>query len=247
MQAVASVAKRDEDFSKALRDPLYERIRKALYSSNTINVIPEAEDRKSDTCVNPEEHLIESIEDGVREMDQMVPVNKILIESSPENAPVIDQKVFNEIEEEELEESMHLEEKSKGINNSSISQIEKNRVDENFNFCLSPEVKQALGTLEKAISMVRELGKNTQTRPSSIFSSEYPNLEKGPVKELTSAEDGDSCSDSIVKASKEEIMENNPDKPRKSSGIDNSRYWHLLNLYPFFVNIHFPYYLVSVQ
>ncbi|KAK9290902.1 hypothetical protein L1049_009081 [Liquidambar formosana] len=305
-KAVGSVSKSDEDFIKALGDPMYARIRETLYSNNKANEALEPEDRKSDICILPEEHEIKTMPTDIRDMDPIVLGNENAIESSPQNAPLIDQNTLGEIEEEEIEESRHLEEGRKGIDHSPTDQIadkcrendkyksclspeveqaqgtlenatesslenvpviyhnalgeieeeeieesrhleegskvidhsltrhsptnqiaEKFLVNNKYNFCLSPGVEQALGTLEQAISMIREFGFNAQTRsPSGFVNEEFHNLETDAEKNSTSSEDGGSCSDGVVgmEASKEDIMERTSDEHRNSSGMNDSRH-----------------------
>ena len=57
LQEVASVAKGDEDFSNALKDPLYDRIRKALYSDSLPddNGALELQDLKEETHASLDE------------------------------------------------------------------------------------------------------------------------------------------------------------------------------------------------
>ncbi|KAH0721139.1 hypothetical protein KY290_006057 [Solanum tuberosum] len=121
---VASVAKGDEDFSKALKDPLYARIREALYSDK----IPlELQDMKKNAVPLDEE---------TRRMND---------EKCPEH------KVHNEIEEIEDEAC------------SPVNQIVQ-KPSKHENVGISPEVRQALVTLDKAISIIREYRCNLEIR-----------------------------------------------------------------------------------
>lgn len=129
-KSVASVAKFDEDYSRALADPLYTKIRQALYSTD--NKASEEEPKLEANEVNG---------DKKHENDEDVSDNK----------HVDCRKTVPEIEEEEdhddFEESISSEEGN--INGKT------NGGDIRRQFCISPEVKQALGTLDRVIYMVR--------------------------------------------------------------------------------------------
>uniref|UniRef100_A0A5B6ZAC0 START domain-containing protein n=2 Tax=Davidia involucrata TaxID=16924 RepID=A0A5B6ZAC0_DAVIN len=227
---VASVYKGDEDFGKALKDPLYARIREALYSDNKQKGALEPEGVKSDACFLAEEHLIETMQAEQEDMDKKVPSDDHAIESLQKDTIVTDHKALGEIEEieeEEIEESRHLEENGKGIHIPPINQIaEKFCVNEKRKVVISPEVEQALGTLEKVISIFRENKFNPQTRSLCSFTNkEFQNLEKVAAKDSKSSEDGQSCSNGRVCAevTKKEMAERTSHEPRNSSGSRGSR------------------------
>ncbi|CAN6874633.1 unnamed protein product [Brassica oleracea] len=119
-KSVASVAKFDEDYSRALADPLYTKIRQALYST----------DKASE-----EEPKLEANEvNGDKEHDNDEDVGEI--------EHVHCRKTVPEIEEESISSE---EGNINGKTNGDIGR----------RFCISPEVKQALGTLDRVIYMVR--------------------------------------------------------------------------------------------
>jgi hypothetical protein len=220
--------KSDEDFSKALGDPLYTKIREALYSTNVSKRSVEGKELKSDACILPEEHLIGSTQDDMRDTNPEVNITYHVSESEPKNARVTDSKAFGEIEEEESEESRHFDEDSKDIDQISTKEfIESSNVNGNRKILIRPEVEQALGTLEKVISMVREYGFNAQTRFSSgVTSEEPPIMEKGLLKDSNSSEDERVCSNGevIVEVSKKEIIERtSQEQPRNSSSNHSFR------------------------
>ena len=225
-QAVSSMFKSDEDFSKALGDPLYTKIREALYSTNVSKRSVEGKELKSDACILPEEHLIGSTQDDMRDTNPEVNITYHVSESEPKNARVADSKAFGEIEEEESEESRHFEEDSKDIDQISTEEfIESSNVNGNRKILIRPEVEQALGTLEKVISMVREFGFNAQTRFSSgVTSEEPPIMEKGLLKDSNSSEDERVCSNGevIVEVSKKEIIERTSQEQPWNSSSNHS-------------------------
>ncbi|KAJ0235257.1 Polyketide cyclase/dehydrase/lipid transport superfamily protein [Hirschfeldia incana] len=122
-KAAGSVAKLDEHFSRALADPLYINIRKAMYST--------------DKATEEEETL------GASEVnDDSETKNKYKNdEDASENEHVPYRKGIQEIEEE----SVSSEERN--VNGKGIRR----------QFRISPEVEQALGTLDRAINMVRNI------------------------------------------------------------------------------------------
>ena len=115
--------KSDEDFSKALGDPLYTKIREALYSTNVSKRSVEGKELKSDACILPEEHLIGRTQDDMRDTNPEVNITYHVSESAPKNARVTDSKAFGEIEEEESEESRHFEEDSKDMDQISTKEF----------------------------------------------------------------------------------------------------------------------------
>ncbi|KAL0855110.1 hypothetical protein Bca101_060262 [Brassica carinata] len=119
-KTIGSVAE-SEDYARVLAEPLYTRIRKAMYST-----------------YNTDENF-----------------------QANERAPF--KGNVHEIEEEDEED--------KSV--SSFSEEDENVIGMTQNnngktlFCLSPEVKQALGTLERVISMVRKSRKDDNSSTSS--------------------------------------------------------------------------------
>lgn len=218
----------DEDFSKALRDPLYTKIREALYSTYVSNRAVEGKEQKTDACILPEERLIESSGDDMSDMILEVNGTYHVDESEPKNARVTDKKAFGEIEEEEIEESKHFEEDSKDIEKVSTKEfIESCNVNDNRNILIRPEVEQALGTLEKVISMVRVYGFNAQPRFSSgVISEEPPIMDKSLLKDTSSSEDDRVSSNGEVspEVSKKETIEGtSQEQPRNSSSNHSFR------------------------
>nr|BAH57070.1 AT5G06440 [Arabidopsis thaliana] len=130
-KSVASVAKFDEDYSRALTDPLYTKIRRALYSTDeAVEEEPKLETNEVNGVTLPK-HEHENNGDAS--------VNK----------PVHCRRTVPEIEEEEeSEESVYSEDGN---------EIAKTHVDMRRRFCVSPEVEQALGTLDRVIFMVRNI------------------------------------------------------------------------------------------
>ncbi|KAK1404643.1 Mitotic checkpoint serine/threonine-protein kinase BUB1 [Heracleum sosnowskyi] len=144
---VASVSKGDEDFAKALKDPLYAQIREALYSENTVKEVLEPNELYSDTHVQLAYHAVETSQAEGRDMDNKVLPNGHAMDFSPDTPVIADEKVNGEIQEIKEEEIAH-----KCCNRKKREVV------------ISSEVNQALGILEKAISIVREYGRSPETR-----------------------------------------------------------------------------------
>ncbi|XP_049381242.1 uncharacterized protein LOC125845751 [Solanum stenotomum] len=184
---VASVTKGDEDFSNALKDPLYDRIRKALYSDNVPNDNEALElqdlkeeahasldegasglqkDFKKDACLRVDEWT----GDGNGALEAQDPIKDSYVQ--PDQATgtnVEDKKVHSEIEEinEDTSEMIEsLDENDEKVGDSPANQL----VDvpsNNKMVVIRSEVRQALGTLEKAISIIRDFGYNLEIRSVS--------------------------------------------------------------------------------
>ena len=207
-QAVSSRFTTDEDFSKALKGSLYARIREALYSTNKSNgyleenepeivetdvhkenevmknlviAVPEEDETTNNVViVTPEENGTPNILDSSRIMDQKVDSGFHEVELPSEVAQVIGQKTTNcEIEELKSDESKRFGEQ---VLVEKI--IERPPASGKRGFIISSDVEQALGTLEKVISMVRQHGFNSQTRSAYGFAGERTPKESNADKEL---------------------------------------------------------------
>nr|XP_004249397.1 uncharacterized protein LOC101245600 isoform X2 [Solanum lycopersicum]XP_010312210.1 uncharacterized protein LOC101245600 isoform X2 [Solanum lycopersicum] len=136
---VASVAKGDEDFSKALKDPMYARIREALYS----NKIPlELQDMRKNAVPLDEKTR--------RKNDESCREEKVHSE-------------IKEIEDEACKKMEYQNQDDRNIDDSPVNQLVQ-KPSKHENVGISPEVKQALRTLDKAISIIREYGCNLEIR-----------------------------------------------------------------------------------
>lgn len=225
---MSSTFKCDEDFSNAMGDPLYTKIREAVYSTNVSKGIVEVEKLSTDACTLPEEHPIETKQDDLRDTNQEVHSDYRVNESEPENARAKNRKAFGEIEEEVSEETRHFEEDSEDIDHISTKEFrERCHVNGKRNILIRPEVEQALGTLEKVISVFQEYGFNAQTGCSSGFTGEEPpNIEKGLVKNSNSSKDDRVCSNgevSLEVSKKESTERTSQERPRNSSSNQSFR------------------------
>ncbi|CAN8259709.1 unnamed protein product [Cochlearia groenlandica] len=144
---IGSVAKSD-DYRGVLADPLYTHIRQAMYSTDKTNEI----------CQENELHDQEG-----RDFKEKEP----------------------KLESRHCERDVHeIEEDDESVTPSSSSSEEEDQnvirkiqnYDAKTRFCISPEVKQALGTLERVISIVRK--SRTDNIKTSTSSEEEEGVEE---------------------------------------------------------------------
>ncbi|XVE96252.1 hypothetical protein REPUB_Repub02eG0205300 [Reevesia pubescens] len=224
-KTVASVSNCDEDYSKALGDPLFALIREALFSSKKSVEVLEEQELKTEAHLLPNENLIDGTEDDTHDIVKKVHADDHAGESPPKKAQETKRKAFGEIVEEESEESTCLETANQPSTNKFA---ETNGVNATKRISVCPEVEEALGTLEKAISIVRQYGFNAQSRSSSFCDEETPNLEDGAAKDSTYVAEDDVCSKvevGLKGASKKyaENLEMTSDDSRSSSDINERR------------------------
>ncbi|MBA0740091.1 hypothetical protein Gogos_013313, partial [Gossypium gossypioides] len=201
-KTVASVTNNDEDYSKALGDPLFCLIRGALFSNNKSGEVLEAQEIKrehdilpKENEIVPNENVIVDIQDGTHDAEPEVHANEPAGESPPKIAQDAKRKAFGEIEEEESEESTCLEESIKVANQPLTNCFaDSSGVNAKQRVSIRPEVEEALGTLEKAISIVRQYRFNAQSRSSSFSDEETPNFEEGAVEDSTFSAEANVCS-----------------------------------------------------
>ncbi|KAE8680620.1 Mitotic checkpoint serine/threonine-protein kinase BUB1, putative isoform 2 [Hibiscus syriacus] len=190
-KTVASVTNSEEDYSKALREPLFCPIREKLYSDNKSGKVLEAQELKSGPDILPNENVIEDLQDNTDDADpMMVHANDPAGESPLKKVNNRKRKAFGEIEEEEnTEESTCLDEGITAANQPSTDKFAgSNGVSAKQKTPIRPEVDEALRTLEQAISIVRRYRFNNVRSRSSSFSDEgTPNIEDGDVKDTTYA------------------------------------------------------------
>ncbi|TXG58107.1 hypothetical protein EZV62_015936 [Acer yangbiense] len=238
-KAVASVSTCDEDYRKALEDPLYNHIREILYPTNIFSESPTANELTYDPSNLPKEQFIEIIPDGLNYIEQEVHNIDHTCESLPKDAQVSQRKIVGEIEEEKNEESSYLESETDEEESKKSTRLEEdgkcNGIDQSFtndmpekchvngkrNTFISHEVEQALETLDKAIYMIRENGFNRQTKfASGLNNEELLNTNMVAMKDLAPSEEA-VCS--TVEVTKQEIIEKTHHEPRNSSGIQDIR------------------------
>ncbi|KAL0346941.1 UNVERIFIED_CONTAM: hypothetical protein Scaly_1710100 [Sesamum calycinum] len=170
---VASVSKGGEKFHEALKDPLYIRMHESLYSKNTFSPSPPLEEHKMEAFRDNSANADNECDNGVKDSE----ANDVGVG----DRTMLDQ--FVEFEEKDREESELLDGSSQKSCDWLTNRItEEDRTDEKIvmgtevgqarrttsdniehsgremknKLVISPEVQRALGTLEKAICIVRE-------------------------------------------------------------------------------------------
>ncbi|KAL2327330.1 hypothetical protein Fmac_020757 [Flemingia macrophylla] len=230
-KTVSSMMSHDKgEFSKALGDPLYVRIREALSNTSGTKAMNGGELQQTDSVL-PVEYLVESKHDVEKDASKehissqfannvmSMAMNTKAIESS---------KTFGEIVEVDCEEIVQSE-----VEDKEIEDIPKKKVDDKSvprdkrSVYIRSEVELALETLDKAISIVRERRLHSRASSSSIADEESPCKENyGRV--------GPYSSKHIQPSSKNEVSVEVPNgyipegslqgAPVTNSSIQNSRY-----------------------
>lgn len=240
LQVVSSKLNRDEDYSKALRGPLYSRIREALYSLHESSRLLEGKKLNGDASNLSEENLVKHKMNDLKlvDMNEKVHNEHLASEATPDDAHVTGGNTLCEIEEVESEESKTEEIKSE---KSKIEELEgkesRQLEDQTFkriperghvigkrNMFISSEVEEALGTIEKVILRVRQYRFSAEM-PSSGFTNEVSRKENdGGNPE--SLEDEVRSSEHFSAVPKNEGTEGAlTAPPRNSNAIQNIRYY----------------------
>ncbi|XLR48719.1 hypothetical protein S83_033379 [Arachis hypogaea] len=204
-KAVASMMKNDE-LSKVLEEPLYVRVHQALYSSNGGPNTMEGEDLTQVTSFHSADDLIQSKHNGGEDI------------RCPDRADQ-HRNNFNSDEIVEVDSKEIVE-----ADNKEIVQIEEEEEDNKKdhgkrNVYISSEVRQALETLEKAISVVREHGFQFHSLlPSATFA-----IEKGGTVDSNSAKQNPETE--AIQVPNSNIQgETSQEEPVNNSEIPNSRH-----------------------
>ncbi|GAB4857177.1 hypothetical protein Ancab_015085 [Ancistrocladus abbreviatus] len=232
-KSVASISNGDKNFSKALNDPLYKRIREAIYLEEKPKRSLETGIAVVDTCNIPEKND-DILQEEFQNDDQLVHSG-----TSPKHEQGLHWTFSpkNEIEEEDVQEHKNLKEdtqwkiaeQSSSRDSLGISHVNNKKVQ------LSPAVEVALGTLEKAISVVRQAKLNGEARAEPDFISKGSERVEGDKHQssaiedhepkLSAIEDLENCSGSRVlsESSKQNIIERVSDNGGNSFNLHSSR------------------------
>ncbi|KAF7804215.1 START-2 domain protein [Senna tora] len=189
-KTVASMKRHDKEFkefSKALGDdPLYARIREALYDTvEAENTMDDEQELKQSVTILEAKTV--SLEDTINQYaDKSMPTNAIGSDNT---------KPISEIEEldgeEEEEETVHMEEEEEDameVNDIPMEQVKTRSLlkDKKRNVNISSEVEEALDTLEKAISMVRKYRLRCDAVDSYSPKRTQPSSQEAPEAETIS-------------------------------------------------------------
>ncbi|KAK7278759.1 hypothetical protein RJT34_23795 [Clitoria ternatea] len=229
-KTVASMRHDKEEFSKAMEDPLYVRIREALYSTSGSNVINGGE-HKQVAPVLPSEDLVKSAqgsaEDISKEDENHQYANKLL--SMAMNTEVVDNsKAFGEIVEVDKEDIVLSEEEEddEEVNDIPNKEVDANGLMGSRSVYIRSEVEQALKTLDKAISLVREHRSHSRVASPSFRGEESLCMEKdGRVDSHSSKLQLSSINKVSVEVPNEDILEGTLQyAPGTNSDIQNPRH-----------------------
>ncbi|CAI9097556.1 OLC1v1034014C1 [Oldenlandia corymbosa var. corymbosa] len=190
---VASVSKGDEDFGKALKDPLYTRIREALYSNSLPTVGPQLEEQKHDTSFLLEEESRRTLEGSSSQ--EIVHDDDLSAHSEAGELFLQDKKPHIEIEEvkeSDSEESISLAANGDKSGSLQVNEINTRTFADSPRITIRPEVEKALTLLDEVISIFQEYRSNDETKfmhsPPVIAGEESPNLDKIAFTESVASE-----------------------------------------------------------
>ncbi|XP_004497632.1 uncharacterized protein [Cicer arietinum] len=228
-KVVASVMSRDnEEFSKALGDPLYARIRKALYSGTTTSKSKAVNSGELQQVarIHPSEDLFETKLGGGKDVSIQDQRNQHSnnVMSSAMNATVLEnRKAFGEIVELGKEENMKSVDDDEKVDDILNDEVGENVQEGKRSVFIRSEVEQALETLDKAISMVREYRLNSRMASSSFANEESPCMKRYGRVDSYSIKNVKPCHKNEV--SNKDILEGtSQEAPQTNSGIRNLRY-----------------------
>lgn len=208
LQEVASISKGNADFGKALKDPVYVRVREALFSKEASIMAPEPEAQMNGVFHPPEEKQVG--EEEVRNTAEEV-INDNVSDKSSHGE-------IEEIEEENLEEIQGVDEDPIESSNSPVNNHPSAKrfcTGNNSKVFIRPEVEQALRTLDKAISFIKEHKSDDKTNSLPVIAIEElsQDSKKDAAEEEHQASGTDKISNNINVTSNE---------PRNSSGSHNN-------------------------
>lgn len=228
LQEVASVVQGNEDFAKALKDPLYIRIRQPLYSNGLSTGPPQPEDMEIDTSFLLEEQP--ERKDEAKSVQEMVNNHQFSVNSQEGDMFIqdISHSEIEEIKENDNEESRHFAE----LDDNSSFNMPTNQIDSGFYTnnkkpVIRPEVEQALRMLDDVISVFQECRSKEKTRTLPGNPDEdSQTLGNNEAKEAVSSKADQICRN--VKAPAQPTEKKDPEmialyEPRNSSGSHGSR------------------------
>lgn len=198
LQEVASISKGSADFSKALKDPFYARVREALFSKEvSIVAAPELEAQ-----MNGKFHPLEE------QQQQEVGEEEVI------NGNISDKSSHGEIEE--IEEDA-IESSNSPVNHPSAKRVCTGNHSKVF---IRPQVEQALRTLDKAISFVKEHKSDDKTNSLPVIAVDEESQDSKTDAAAEEEEQQQHQTSGTDKISNTTIMTSN--EPRNSSDSHNN-------------------------
>ncbi|XP_019455369.1 PREDICTED: uncharacterized protein LOC109356499 isoform X2 [Lupinus angustifolius] len=217
-KAVASKKSHDKELIKALEDPLYVRIREALYSINGSKAI-NGEDLTQVANIQSKQDAAKHISWEDRSNQHANILNGEIVED------IID-SVEEDIVEADSEEIVQIEKSDKKVDDIPNEQVDidiRSVVKGKRNVNISSEVKLALGTLDRALSMVRKNRFHSRRSSSRSANDESRCMEKDGVVDSYSSKLVQECSkiEFSFQVSNSNIVEEISQEPGTNSVIQN--------------------------
>ncbi|RDX88569.1 hypothetical protein CR513_29825, partial [Mucuna pruriens] len=231
-KTVSSMTSHDKgEFSKALGDPLYVRIRKALYNTSGSKAMDGGELQQV-ASVLPAEDLVESKQGGAKDASKEDISNQYANNTMPMamNTKVLDSsKTFGEIVEVDCEGIVQNDEEEEEVYGTPQKEVDAatSLLRSKRSVYIRSEVEQALATLDKAISMVREQRFRFVVASSSVADEVFPSMKNDGRVDSYSSKLIQPCSKNevSVEAPNGDIQEGTlQEVPGTNSDIQNSSY-----------------------
>ncbi|XP_026412701.1 uncharacterized protein LOC113308457 [Papaver somniferum] len=245
-KTVASVAKGDEDFEEALKDPLYVRIREGLYSGEKLKNISEnktgesilalselhetAEEKIEPDSIEIEEDALEPVQSGLKEVEEQQ--NEPYSKGKKEDAIVPDQSGLegNGIVDTELDQSDLNGNEEVTHHRTTIQAVEQNNGGSEKKIPISLQVQEALGMLDNLMGMVQkgEFGAlssyDVECDNPEHVNSESVNTKVGLTSSINDKQEMDDISKGMEEANKDGDAHNSRSKPTYTSReLENNR------------------------
>ncbi|KAE9590780.1 putative START-like domain-containing protein [Lupinus albus] len=220
-KAVASKMSNDKEFIQALWDPLYVRIREALYNANGSTAMGGKELNPVDNFL-PSEDLIQSKQDEAKHASCEDRNNQYATNFDSEIVENV-----GEIAEDDSDGIVQIEEEDKKLDRIPNEEVGiRSAVKDKKNVYISSEVKLALETLDRAISMVRKNGFHSRRSPSSSADEESHRMEKGGTVDSYSSKLTQQCpeNDFSFHVSNSTMIEETSQELGNNSVIQNFRH-----------------------
>ncbi|KAI3924478.1 hypothetical protein MKW98_032679 [Papaver atlanticum] len=235
-KTVASVAKGDEDFEEALKDPLYVRIREGLYSGKKLKNISENKNGESILALSElheiGEDALEPVQSGLKEVEEQQ--NELYSKGKKEDATVPDEsglegneKIDTELDQSDLkghEGVMHHRTTTQAVEQYNGNGGSEKKIP------ISLQVQEALGMLDNLMGMVQkgEFGEQCSydvecVNPEHV-NSESLNTKVGLTSSINDKQEMNDISKGMEEANSDNDAHNSRSKPTYTSReLENNR------------------------
>ncbi|KAI3870307.1 hypothetical protein MKX03_029696 [Papaver bracteatum] len=226
-KTVASVAKGDEDFEEALKDPLYVRIREGLYSGKKLKNISENKNGESILALSElheiGEDALEPVQSGLKEVEEQQ--NELYSKGKKEDATEPDEsglegneKIDTELDQSDLKghEGVHR------TTTQAVEQYNGNGGSEK-KIPISLQVQEALEMLDNLMGMVQkgDFGEQSSydvecVNPEHV-NSESVNTKVGLTSSINDKQEMNDISKGMEEANSDNDAHNSRSKPTYTS------------------------------